>query len=133
MYGCDLHDFALNNIIIIMTSLVTLKIIDMTNPQRVNRDPDQVIVLMESGNFKEQGVTIKKISLRLFVEQNDSKLGNYSLITSLVETDQGDVEMIYDEGYRGENPLERAGSFLMNNLGLSSVILRSVIALQSKP
>ena len=116
-----------------MTSLVTLKIIDMTNPQRVNRDPDQVIVLMESGNFKEQGVIIKKISLRLFVEQNDSKLGNYSLITSLVESDQGDVEMIYDEGYRGENPLERAGSFLMNNLGLSSVILRSVIALQSKP
>jgi len=109
-----------------------MKIIDMTNPSRVNRDPDDVAVLVESGNFVEQGFVIKKISLRLFVEKNDAKLGKYSLITSLVETDKGEVEMIYDEGYRGEDALGRAASFLMNNLGLSSIILRSVIALQSK-
>ena len=54
------------------------------------------------------------------------------MITSLVETDKGEVEMIYDEGYRGEKPLERAANFLMHNLGLSSIILRSVIALQAK-
>lgn len=104
----------------------------MTNSDRINRPPDGTMTLLESGNFAEQGVTIKKISLRLFVEKKDAKLGDYSLITSLVETDQGDVEMIYDEGYRGENALERAGSFLMNNLGLSSIILRSIIALKSK-
>ena len=104
----------------------------MTNPERINRDPDDTITLMASGNFTEQGVTIKKISLRLFVEKKDVKLGDYSLITSLVETDQGEVEMIYDEGFRGEDALRRAASFLMNNLGLSSIILRSVIALQSK-
>jgi hypothetical protein len=104
----------------------------MTNPDRINRPPDGTMTLLESGNFAEQGVLIKKISLRLFVEKKDAKLGDYSLITSLVETDQGDVEMIYDEGYRGENALERAGSFLMNNLGLSSIILRSIIALKSK-
>jgi hypothetical protein len=104
----------------------------MTNPDRINRPPDGTMTLLESGNFAEQGVMIKKISLRLFVEKKDAKLGDYSLITSLVETDQGDVEMIYDEGYRGENALERAGSFLMNNLGLSSIILRSIIALKSK-
>jgi hypothetical protein len=109
-----------------------MKIIDMTNPGRINRVPDDIVMLVESGNFKEQGFIIKKISLRLFVEKKDEKLGDYSLITSLVETDQGDVEMIYDEGYRGENALARAASFLMNNLGLSSIILRSVIALQSK-
>jgi hypothetical protein len=109
-----------------------MKIIDMTNPDRINRDPDDSMVLVESGNFKEQGFVIKKISLRLFVEKKDEKLGDYSLITSLVETDQGEVEMIYDEGYRGENALARAANFLMNNLGLSSIILRSVITLQSK-
>jgi hypothetical protein len=109
-----------------------MKIIDMTNPHRISRDPDDTVVLVESGNFQEQGFIIKKISLRLFVEKKDEKLGDYSLITSLVETDQGEVEMIYDEGYRGENALTRAASFLMNNLGLSSIILRSVIALQSK-
>ncbi len=104
----------------------------MTNPNRINREPDKVVTLIESGNFKEQGFTIKKITLRLFVEKKDMKLGDYSLITSLVETDQGEVEMIYDEGYRGDNALDRTASFLMNNLGLSSIILRSVIALQSK-
>ena len=109
-----------------------MKIIDMTNPERVNREPDQIMTLVESGNFSEQGFVIQKISLRLFIEKQDANLGNYSLITSLVETDRGSVEMIYDEGYRGENALERAGSFLMANLGLSSVILRSIIALQSK-
>jgi hypothetical protein len=109
-----------------------MKIIDMTNPERVNREPDQIMTLVESGNFSEQGFVIQKISLRLFIEKQDANLGNYSLITSLVETDRGSVEMIYDEGYRGENALERAGSFLMANLGLSSVILRSLIALQSK-
>ena len=30
------------------------------------------------------------------------KLGVFSLITSFVETDVGSVEMIYDEGFRGE-------------------------------
>lgn len=109
-----------------------MKIIDMTNPDRINREPDDTMILMESGKFVEQGFVIQKISLRLFVEKQDTNLGNYSLITSLVETDRGAVEMIYDEGYRGENALERAGNFLMANLGLSSVILRSVIALQSK-
>jgi hypothetical protein len=109
-----------------------MKIIDITNPERINRDPDQSIVLMESGNFAEQGVIVKKITLRLFIEKTDAKLGNYSLITSLVETDHGDVEMIYDEGFRGENALGRAANFLTNNLGLSSIILRSIIALQSK-
>lgn len=109
-----------------------MKIIDMTNPDRINREPDDTMILMESGKFIERGFVIQKISLRLFVEKQDTTLGNYSLITSLVETDGGAVEMIYDEGYRGENALERAGNFLMANLGLSSVILRSVIALQSK-
>lgn len=104
----------------------------MTNPERINRDPDNTIALIDSGNFSEQGYVIKKITLRLFIEKTDAKLGDYSLITSLVETDQGDVEMIYDEGYRGEKPLERASSFILNNLGLSSIILRSIIALDSK-
>lgn len=104
----------------------------MTNPDRVQREPDKILTLLESGNFLEQGFVIKKISLRLFVEKTDAKLGDYSLITSLVETDRGAVEMIYDEGYRGDNTLERAGNFITSNLGLSSIILRSIIALESK-
>jgi hypothetical protein len=109
-----------------------LKITDVANPERVNRKPDKTITLLSSGNFTEQGFIIKKIELRLFIEKIDQKLGPFSLVTSLVETDKGDVEMTYDEGYRGEDVLEKTANFILNNLGLSGIILRSLLVLQSK-
>lgn len=107
-----------------------MRIIDMVNPQRVMRSPDKTIVVLSGGGFVEQGFTIKRVELRLFVEGRDERLGPYLLITALVQTDMGEVESVYDEGYRGENALESAASLLLNNLGLSAVILRSIIALE---
>jgi hypothetical protein len=108
-----------------------MKIVDLHNPERVNRKPDQIEVLHSSGDFKEQGFLIKHVELRLYVEKTDRKLGAFSLITSFVQTDKGTVEMIYDEGYRGDNSLNRAAKFLTSNLGLSALILRSIITLKS--
>ena len=82
-------------------------------------------------DFKEQGFLIKHVELRLYVEKTDRKLGVFSLITSFVQTDKGTVEMIYDEGYRGDNSLNRAAKFLTSNLGLSALVLRSIITLKS--
>ncbi len=75
---------------------------------------------------------ILKVELRLYVERTDEHLGDFSLITSFVETDKGTVEMIYDEGYRGADSLKRASEFLTSNLGISGLILRSVISLRDK-
>jgi len=108
-----------------------LEIIDLHNPERVNRNPDQIEVLLNSGDFDDQGFLIKHVELRLYVEGMDEKLGQFSLITSFVETDKGTVEMIYDEGYRGDDSLNRAVKFLISNLGLSSLILRSIISLKA--
>jgi len=107
-----------------------LKIIDLHNPERVNRKPDQSEILLRSGEFEDQGFLIKRVELRLYVEKTDENLGVFSLITSFVETDRGTVEMIYDEGYRGDDSLNRAVKFLISNLGLSSLILRSLITLK---
>jgi hypothetical protein len=107
-----------------------LKIIDFHNPERVNRKPDQTEILFSSGDFEEQGFLIKHVELRLYIEKNDDKLGPFSLITSFVQTNKGSVEMIYDEGYRGEDSLNRTVKFLISNLGLSALILRSTIALK---
>jgi hypothetical protein len=71
------------------------------------------------------------VELRLYIEKNDEKLGPFSLITSFVQTNKGSVEMIYDEGYRGEDSLNRTVKFLVSNMGLSALILRSIIALKS--
>ncbi|MDH3276863.1 MAG: hypothetical protein OEL77_00420 [Nitrosopumilus sp.] len=108
-----------------------MKIIDLHDPKRVNRTPNQTEILLSSGDFEEQGFLIKRVELRLYIEKIDEKLGIFSLITSYVETNKGSVEMIYDEGYRGEDSLNRAVKFLVSNLGLSSLILRSLISLKA--
>ena len=107
-------------------------IVDLHDPRRVNRTPDDVKVLLSSGNFTQDDFVISKVELRLYNERTDEKLGVYSLITSFVETNKGSVEMIYDEGFRGEGPLLRAAEFLTSNLGISGMILRSIISLREK-
>ena len=109
-----------------------LDIVDLHDPQRVDRTPDDVHVLLSSGNFIQDEFKISKVELRLYLEKTDEKLGDYSLITSFVETDKGTVEMVYDEGYRGQDSLKRATEFLTSNLGISGLILRSVISLRGK-
>jgi hypothetical protein len=109
-----------------------MKYIDIANPKRVSRSPDKIIQVLSDGTSVERGYKIKNIQLRLYTEKNDKKLGSYSLITSLIETDKGSVEMIYDEGFRGNDALELSCKFLTDNLGLSSLILRSLIFLDGK-
>jgi hypothetical protein len=108
-----------------------MKIIDLPNPERINRVPDRSIILFSEKNYSEHGFKIKKVELRLFIEKIDEKLGSYSLITSFVDTDKGSIEMIYEEGYHGMNALERSKDFLLSSLGISGLIMRSLIALES--
>ncbi|NNL58244.1 MAG: hypothetical protein HKP31_02085 [Nitrosopumilus sp.] len=109
-----------------------MKIIDLHNPERVNKSPDDIEILMSSGSFVQDEFVISKVELRLYKERNDEKLGAFSLITSFVETDKGSVEMIFDEGFRGNDPLKRTRDFLISNLGISALVLRSIICLREK-
>jgi len=109
-----------------------MRYIDLPNPKRVDRNPDKIIELLSNGSITEKDYLIKNIQLRLYIEKYDKKLGKYSLITSFIETDKGSVEMIYDEGYRGSDALETSSKFLTENLGISSLILRSLIFLDGK-
>jgi len=104
-----------------------MKIIDVARPERVNRLPDRSVKLF-SGNYSEQGFIIKLVELRQYEEKSDS----YSLITSLVETDKGSVEITYSEGDVGKNSLDEARELLVSNLGLSGLILRSIITLKEE-
>jgi len=109
-----------------------IHIVDLHDPKRVEKLPNDIIVLFESSNFIQDEFTITHVELRHYVEKNDAVLGPYSLITSYIETDRGSIEMIYDEGFRGENSLVRTVQFLTSNLGVSGLILRSIIALRDK-
>ena len=107
-----------------------MNVIDLDNHERIQRTPNKIQIIFSSGKFVHQGIAIKKIELRLYVEKADDNLGEYSLITSFVDTDIGSIEMIYDEGFRGKKALERAANFLISNLGISGLVLRSIIALR---
>ena len=109
-----------------------MDIIDLHNPDRINKNPDDVKFLLENGNFIQDEFKISDIELRLYLEKMDEKLGPYSLITSFVKTNKGTIEMIYDEGFLGEDALTRAFTFLTTNLGLSGLVLRSVISIRQK-
>lgn len=104
-------------------------VIDLQNPDRIRGGPDDTKVLL-SGSFTQDGLSVSKIELRLYHEHTHEKLGQFSLITCYMETDSGPVEMLYDEGFRGDTPLEDAATFITHNLGVSGLVLRSAIALQ---
>lgn len=107
-----------------------MKFVDVADPSRVARSPDRVFVIFENGGFRERGFEVIRAELRLYNERADDRLGTYSLITSVVYTGRDSIEMVYDEGFRGENPLEREGRMLSAHLGVSGMVLRSVIALE---
>jgi hypothetical protein len=109
-----------------------MEIIDLHDPSRVNQNPDDVQSLLESGNFIQDEFKISRIELRLYREKLDEKLGIYSLITSFVQTDKGTIEMIYDEGFLGDDALSKAFEFLTTTLGLSALVLRSIISIREK-
>ena len=111
---------------------IMLKYIDIPNPKRLEREPDKIISILTNGNSIENGYEIRNIFLRLYNEKIDKELGTYSVITSLVETTEDSVEMIYDEGYFDIKEFENSSKFLINNLGISSIILRSLVFLDNR-
>ena len=50
-----------------------MKYIDISNPKRVDRNPDKIIELLSNGSITEKGYVIKNIQLRLYIEKHDKK------------------------------------------------------------
>ena len=74
------------------------------------------------------GHNIERLELREYIHGKTPK--RYSTITAFVRTDQHSVEMVYDQGYRGDNALHDAASFLVSMLGVSGLVLRALIMIQ---
>ena len=109
-----------------------MKFVDVPDSKRIERDPDNRNVVFSDGKITQDDVEIKKIELLEYKINTDQNLGTYSIITALVDTDQGLIEILYDEGYRGDNALNDSANMLIQNLGLSGLILRSLISLKNK-
>lgn len=111
-----------------------MRIAEVRDPRKVERAPDNVVTVLDSGRMAHDEFVIRKVELRLYIDGDVSGYprGPYSLVTSFVETDKGSVEITYDEGFLGERPLEPAGRLLSEHLGLSALVLRSVISLRAR-
>ncbi|CAI8192746.1 MAG: Uncharacterised protein [Candidatus Nitrosopelagicus brevis] len=109
-----------------------MKFVDVPDSKRIERDPDNRNVIFSDGKITQDDVEIKKIELLEYKINTDQNLGTYSIITALVDTDQGLIEILYDEGYRGDDALNDSANMLIQNLGLSGLILRSLISLKNK-
>ena len=106
-----------------------MRIIKVGDPNRIKNPPKKIIKIFSSGGITHSGFKIKKVELRSYNEF-DSKLRSKNLITSFVDTDKGSIEMMYDEGFEKEDFLEKTAEFLVTQIGLSSLILRSTISLR---
>ena len=109
-----------------------MKFVDVPDSKRIEREPDNRTVIFSDGKITQDGVEIKQIELLRYKIKTDENLGEYSVITALVDTDQGQIEILYDEGYRGDDALNESANMLIQNLGLSGLILRSLISLKNK-
>ena len=108
-----------------------MKFIDIPDSSRITDDPDNRTTIISDGKIQQDGVEINKIELLEYKIKFEEKLGNYSIITALIQTDLGEIEILYDEGYRGTNALQDSANMLTQNLGLSGLILRSLISLKN--
>ena len=109
-----------------------MKFIDIPDSKRINRDPDERTIIFSDGKIKQADVEINQIELLQYKTKKDQNLGEYSIITALINTDQGQIEILYDEGYRGDDALNESANMLIQNLGLSGLILRSLISLKNQ-
>ena len=109
-----------------------MKFIDIPDSERIESEPDSRTVIFSDGKITQDGVIIKQIELLRYKTKTDQNLGEYSIITAMVDTDQGQIEILYDEGYRGNDALNESANMLIQNLGLSGLILRSLISLKNE-
>ena len=109
-----------------------MKFVDVPDSKRIEKEPDNRNVIFSDGKITQDGVEIKQIELLQYKIKTDENLGEYSVITALVDTDQGQIEILYDEGYRGDDALNESANMLIQNLGLSGLIIRSLISLKNK-
>jgi hypothetical protein len=100
------------------------------DPKRILSNPDKSVILLTDGKNENQGFIIEHVELRQYIEKRDPALGNYSLITAIIQTNKGTVEMKYDEGFRGNDAIESAATMLTEYIGFAALINRALIELQ---
>ncbi|MGH9977785.1 MAG: hypothetical protein ACRD8Z_18410 [Nitrososphaeraceae archaeon] len=95
---------------------------------RISNVPIDKAVLFEGVSLSVDNVTINRVELRQYLESLDQKKGIYSLITVYLKSSRGEMELKFDEGFKGKNPLPEISLILKKYIGLESLLNRLVIS-----
>jgi hypothetical protein len=95
---------------------------------RISNVPIDKAVLFEGNSLSVDDITIDRVELRQYLESLDQKKGIYSLITVYLKSSRGEMELKFDEGFKGKNPLPEISLILTKYIGLESLLNRLVIA-----
>jgi hypothetical protein len=96
---------------------------------RLSKEPIEKVVLFEGVTLSVDKISIERVELRHYRERLDVQKGFYSLITVYLKSSKGEIELKFDEGFKGNDPLPELSLILMKYVGLESLINRLVIAL----
>jgi hypothetical protein len=95
---------------------------------RISNAPIDKVVLFDGVSLSVDNVSIERVELRQYLEGLDKENGFYSLITVYLKSNRGQIEPMFDEGFKGKDPLPQISLILMRYLGLKSIINRLLIA-----
>lgn len=109
--------------------MISLDIKTDVERSRISNEPLGKVVLLDGGSLSVDNVSIKRVELRLYRERFDKSKGFYSLITVYLKSSKGEIELKFDEGFKGIDPLQEISMILMRYVGLESIINRTLIAL----
>jgi hypothetical protein len=99
---------------------------------RLSKEPKDKIVLFERVFLPVDKVYIERVELRHYQERLDVNKGFYSLLTVYLKSNKGELELKFDEGFKGNDPLHELSLILMKHVGLESLINRLMIALNEQ-
>lgn len=111
-----------------------IKVTRVSHPEMLKNGPDAIRVIVDDGKDKVDGFVIRRVELRMYLQRipaNDEYRGPYTLVTAFVATDCGTAETTFADGFGGLKLLNANAKLLVDHLGLSALILRSIIALNS--
>lgn len=109
--------------------VISLDIQTDVERSRISNEPLGKVVLLDGGSLSVDNVSIERVELRLYRERFDKSKGFYSLITVYLKSSKGEIELKFDEGFKGIDPLQEISMILMRYVGLESIINRTLIAL----
>ena len=97
---------------------------------RWQRRPIRIVKISEKSIFFQE-VEIRTLELRQYFPRSHAQDADTCLYTVFIQTNIGSLEMKYIESRSTSQKLDRIGSVLMDMTGISSLINRMVIELES--